>query len=203
MGFVSRSVSIMRYRVRGEIESSFWDVVDEGIRKYAFREVESSGDETGLGWTSVEDFSDHQFQGASYLIGNYVALSLRIDSVRVPSKVLEMHFKQESRKLIQDTGASRLSSGQRRDLKDRLKETLKKQAFPSIQVFDLVWDTAKTLAYFTSHSPKARERVEDLFKKSFGLSLVPLIPYLRAEEVLQHQAERAFLEKLRPSSMVP
>lgn len=203
MGFASRSVSIMRYRVRGEIEGSFWDSIDEGVRRYAFREIEGPGEEVGLGWASVEDFTDTEFQGASYIFGSYVALSMRLDTVRVPPKILEIHLKRETRKLLEESGRQRLSSSQKRELKDNLKESLKKQVFPSIQVFDVLWDTARSVVYFGSLGIKARERVEDLFKKSFGLTLIPLIPYLRAEEILADRPEKSVLEKLTPSLMVP
>jgi hypothetical protein len=32
MGLMSRSVSIMRYRVKGEVEGSFWDAIEAGRR---------------------------------------------------------------------------------------------------------------------------------------------------------------------------
>lgn len=203
MGFASRSVSIMRYRVKGEVEGSFWDVVDEGVRRHAFREIVGPGDEVGMGWASVEDFTDAEFQGASYIFGSYVALSLRVDTVRVPSKILEMHLKQQCKKLLEESGRQRLSSAQRRELKDNLKEALKKQVFPSIQVFELIWDTARSVVYFGSLAIKARERVEDHFKKSFGLTLIPLIPYMRAEEILSSASAKASLERLTPSMMAP
>ena len=87
MGFSARSVSMVRYRIRGEIQGSFWDAVDEGIRRYAFREVEGPGDQVGMGWTSIDDFTDNEFQGASYVRGSYVALSLRVDTARVPPRI--------------------------------------------------------------------------------------------------------------------
>ncbi|MEI8181746.1 MAG: recombination-associated protein RdgC [Desulfomonile sp.] len=202
MGFLSRSSPILRYEVRGNVEGSFWEVIDQGVRNGAFKTVESSSLEVGFGWVSIDDFTDNEFRGASYARGNYAALALRVDTVRVPARVIELNFKKESKKLLEETGRRRLSSSQRVELKDRLKEKLKTQVFPSIQVFDLIWDTAGAVAYFGSHSVKAREHVETHFKKSFGLTLVPLIPYLRAEQLLKDKAERQFLEKLKPSAMV-
>ncbi len=203
MGLMSRSASIMRYRTKGEIEGSFWDGVESGVRSGAFKPVEAPGDETGIGWTSLEDFTDVEFKGSSYVRGNYVALSLRVDTVRVPSRVLEMEFKKESRKLMDQMGTRRLSSGQRRELKERLKESLKQKVFPSIQTFDLIWDTTKSLVYFGSHSVKARERMEGHFKKCFGLSLLPLLAYVRGAELLNTNAEKEALEQLKPCSMIP
>ncbi len=202
MGFISSSVSIIRYRVRGEIEGSFWDAVDNGVRNGAFREFESASDQIGIGWTSIDDFTDTAFR-SSYVRSNYVAVSLRVDTARVPPRVLEIQLKKEARKILEQTGAHRLSAAQNRDLKNHLKETLKKQVFPSIQVYDLVWDTTNAVAYFGSHSPKARERVEQHFKKSFGLTLVPLISFIRAEEILAGQPEKHRLESLRPCIMAP
>ncbi|MBI4962860.1 MAG: recombination-associated protein RdgC [Desulfomonile tiedjei] len=203
MGLLSRSVSIMRYRVRGELAGSFWDSVDEGVRKGAFREIDTTGDEVGMGWVAMEDFAANDFKGASYLRGNYVALSLRIDTVRVPPRILEIQVRKESAKLLEESGRQRLSSAQRRELKERVKETLKRQVFPSIQVFDLIWDTSKSVAYFGSHSVKARDRMEGHFKKCFGLTLVPLIPYIRATELLTEKSQQLVLEQLKPCSMAP
>lgn len=203
MGFLSRSVSMMRYRVKGGIEGSFWDSVDEGMRKGAFKQVDSPGDEIGMGWTALEDFTDTDFKGASYVRTNYVAMSLRIDTARVPARILEIHVKIETRKLMEETGRQRLSSAQRRELKERLKEALKHQMFPSIQVHDVIWDTSQGVVYFASHSVKARERLEDHFKKCFGLTLVPLLAYIRAEELLEGNLDKQRLEKLKPSSMIP
>ena len=203
MGFAARSVSLFRYRIKGELEGSFWDVVAEGVRKGAFREVESAGDIIATGWTYIEDFTDHSFEQAGYVRGNYVALSLRIDSVRIPSRILEIHFKKESVRLLQETGRKRLSSGQSRELKDRLKESLRHKAFPSIQVYDMVWNTSDGVVYLGQHSARARERFEDHFKKSFGLTLIPLIPYIRAQELLESDADRNRLDELTPCSFVP
>jgi hypothetical protein len=202
MGFLSRSVSLIRYRVRGDVEGSFWDSVHEGISKGIFREGEFSGDDLTVGWVSMEDFTDTSFAGSSYLRGNYVALGLRVDTLRVPPRIVELHVKKESRKLIEQTGQARLSSSQFRELRERVRETLRRQILPSVQVFDLVWDTSRGIAYFGSHSPKARDRVETHFKKCFGLTLLPLIPYLCAEELLGESQEKQVLEQVRPSSLV-
>jgi hypothetical protein len=203
MGFAARSVSLMRYRVRDEIDGPFWDAVDEGVRKGAFKEVDTAGDEIGMGWASIDDFTDNSFQGASYARSTYVALSLRIDAVRVPPRVLEMQLKKEASKLREQLGTQRLSSAQQRELKERLKESLKKQVFPSIQVYDMIWDTGKAVVYFGSHAIRARERFEDHFKKCFGLTLVPLIPYLLAQESLEGKPELQLLETLKPCIMAP
>lgn len=203
MGFLSRSVSLIRYRVQGEMEGSFWDAVDEAVKKGAFHQMEGSGDIVGLGWTSIDDFTDVSFDGASYVRGEYVALSLRIDTAKVPARILEIHFKNECKKLLEQTDQKRLSFGQRRDLKERLTETLRAQVLPSIQIFDLVWNTASGIVYFCTHSLKARERMEEHFKKCFGLSLIPVVSYLRAEEILASGEQKKLLQELRPCIMAP
>lgn len=203
MGFSSRSVSMMRYRVKGEIEGSFWDTIDNGLRKNSFRPRKESGDEVGMGWVSIDDFTDTEFAGASYVRGNYIALSLRIDTVRVSSRTMEMELKTETKRVLETTGRQRLSSAQRRELKETIKEKLKAKMVPTIQVFDLVWNTAEKTVLFCNLSVKGRERIKDHFKKSFGLTLIPLIPYLRAEELLESATDRQALEKLTPCFMVP
>ncbi|MEW6350435.1 MAG: hypothetical protein AB1646_15335 [Thermodesulfobacteriota bacterium] len=203
MGILSRSVSMMRYRVRGDVEGSFWDAVHEGIKAGAFREIESPGDEIGLGWVSVENFTQTELPTSSYLYGRYVVLSLRMDGARVPPRALELRMQGETRLLLEQTGQKRLSTRQRRDLKDRLKESLKKQVLPNVQVFDLIWDTSNAVLYFGSLSVKSRDKLEAHFKKCFGLTLVPLIPFLRAQELLADKAHQKRLEDLKPCSLVP
>ena len=130
MGFIASSVSIIRYRVRGEIEgTSLEEAVDHGITNGAFREIETGSDEIGIGWTSIEDFTDTTFR-SSYVLGNYVAVSLRVDSARIPPRVLEIELKKEARKILEQTGAHKLSAAQNRDLKDHLKQSLEKAGFP-------------------------------------------------------------------------
>ncbi len=203
MGFASRSVSMVRYRVRGEVGGNFWETIHEGVKTGKFRQFESQSDELGMGWTSIDDFTDTDFQRSSYLIGNYLTLSLRIDTVRVPPRILEMQYKKELRRVMDESGSQRVSSGQKRDLKERLKEALKKQVFPSIQVYDLIWDTGKAVVYFGSHSIKARLRFEEHFKKCFGLTVIPLLAYIRADELLAGHLNRQLLDQIKPSSMVP
>ena len=116
---------------------------------------------------------------------------------------METAIRKERKKLIETTGQRRMSTNQLRELKEALKESLKKQVLPSIQVFDFVWDTAGSVAYLAALSARARERVEDHFKKSFGLTLTPLLPYIKAMEILQSEADRNRLEQLKSCIMVP
>lgn len=189
--------------MRGEVEGPFWDAVHEGVTNNTFRETHSAGDLVGIGWTAIEDFTDHLFERTPYVFGNYVALSMRIDTVRVPGRILDMHFKTESRKLLEQTGQRRLSVSQARELRDRLKESLTSRVLPSIQVVDLLWNTTEAVVYLGTHNPRVRERIEEQFKKSFGLTLVPLIPYLRADELLRTESANGLLENLKPCSMLP
>ncbi len=203
MGFLARTVSFVRYHVKGAIERSFWDAVREGVANGAFRPKEGPGDEIGCGWVSLQDFDDNEFASGSYIYGTYVGLSYRLDVVRIPARVLEVNFKKEKKRLLEQSGRPRLSSAQTRSLKESLKESLKTQAFPSIQVVDVVWDTGKSLAYVATHSQRLRERIEDHFKKSFGLTLVPMIPFIRAEQLLRSERDKEKLAQLQPESWAP
>ena len=203
MGIEARSLSLMRYRVKGEVEGNFWDAVDTGVRRGAFKQFEIRTDIAEAGWVAHDDLTNAEFPGASYVHGNYVVLGLRVDTVRVPSRVLEIELKERTKKILEDSGRTRLTSVQRRELKEAIKQEFLKKAFPSIQVHDVVWDAATGVVYYTGTSTKARERLEDFFKKCFGVSIVPLIPYLRAGEVLRDKGiGTEQLEKMTASSFV-
>jgi DNA recombination-dependent growth factor C len=193
---------MLRYRVNGEPEGSFWDSVDQGVKNGAFRPVESDGDIVAMGWVSIDDFDAVEFPGADYHRANYVAISLRVDSVRVPPRIVELEMRRDAKKLLEQSGQKRLGSRQRRDLKDQVTERLRKQMFPNIQTYDMIWDTSERVLYFGSLAVKARERFQDHFKRSFGLSLTPLIPYILAEDTLGEGKGAKALEDLAPSFFI-
>ncbi len=202
MGFMSRSVSMMRYRVKGTIEGNFWQSVEDGIQKGVFKDIGDTG-ELSLGWTSFEDFTDTEFSRSSYVRSTYIALGFRIDTIRVPPRILEIHLKKQIQSVLKTSGRTRLSSTERRELKERVKESLLKQILPSIQVIDVIWDTAKSTIYLGTLSAKTRERFEEHFKRCFGLSILPIIPFIRAEELLQIRGKAGILETVKSASMVP
>jgi DNA recombination-dependent growth factor C len=190
---------LTRYRVNGEIDRAFNLAVEAGIQAHAFKQIDSPDvDIVGFGWVSQGDFSDTSFDNAMMLMPAIVALSLRIDTVRIPSRTLELALKEATENVLRETGQSRLSSAQRRELKERVRETLRKKTLPTIQVHDIVWDVTNRVLYLTSISRNVMNHVESLFKKSFpGLTLTPLIPYIRAEETLADEMlER--LQDLKP-----
>lgn len=201
MGFHSRSVSLTRYRIKGRIDGHFWEAVDDGLKRGAFREIETTGDVVAEGWTSIDDFADATLESAAYVRGEYAAWAFRQDTARVPAKILDMQFRKESRKILEQSQRRRLSRAQAGELKEQLKEQLRKQVLPSIQTVDIVWNTNDGVVYVCTHAIKARERIEELFKKSFGLTIIPLIPYLRAQEILQDSDKQKLLESLIPCSM--
>lgn len=202
MGFSSRTFSMLRYRVNGAPEGSFWEAVDNGVRKGAFKALEAEGDIIAMGWVSIDDFDDTEFSGADYHRSNYVAMSLRVDSVRVPPRIVELEMRKDAKKLMDQTGQKRLGSRQRRDLKDEVTDKLRKQMFPNIQTYDIIWDTSAAYLYFGSLAVKARERFQDHFKKCFGVSLTPLIPYLLAQDILGDEKKAAALDNLTPSYFI-
>jgi DNA recombination-dependent growth factor C len=192
---------LTRYRVNGEIERAFSLAVEAGIQTHAFKQIDSpDGDIVGFGWVSQSDFSDTSFDNAIMLMPDIVALSLRIDTVRIPSRTLELALKDATETVLTETGQTRLSSAQRRELKDRVRETLRKRTLPTIQVHDIVWDVPNRVLYLASISRKVMDHVESLFKKSFpGFPLTPLIPYIRAEELHQWDGVLDQLKNLTPT----
>jgi hypothetical protein len=67
----------------------------------------------------------------------------------------------------------------------------------------VIWDTAKSTIYLGTLSAKTRERFEEHFKRCFGLSILPIIPFIRAEELLQTRGKAGILETVKSASMVP
>ena len=181
MTLLSGSVSLMRHRVVGAIDGPFWDRIDDGIRQNIFHPVETGGETVGVGWVSVHDLTDAAFV-EPYATGDYIALSLRVDTKRVSSRTVEVELKQRAQGIIKTTGEARISKQQHKELRDTVLAELRQQAPPTIQTFDLMWSYTTATVYSSALSVKTNELVTGIFKKSFGLDLVPVIPFIAACE---------------------
>ena len=62
--------------------------------------------------------------------------------------------------------------------------------------FQVIWNTAESVVYFTSTQQKMLDLFEELFIKTFELHLVPLTPY---ELALTQSNENPRLDTLEPT----
>ncbi|MGB4547708.1 MAG: recombination-associated protein RdgC [Syntrophales bacterium] len=177
MGFLKGTISFSRCRVTGEAPGSFSDFFDRQLKKYAFQEPAAGADEKSIGWTSLENILDTQFQTADYAVGAYLLFCLRIDRKAVPPALLRVRLLEGEQRALHGTEKTRLSKDGRRKLKESLQEDLLKKAHPVPSFHEILWAPSRERLLFGSLSRKVFMDFEDLFKVSFRHSLKPYLPW--------------------------
>ena len=201
MGLLAGSASFMRFSVEGEMPESFWEIAAQKIAAHSFRDIDDSLDEYSIGWVSVASMFDAAFAECSYAAGDYVVLSMRVDERKVSPAVLKKCVLKEEERIKREKQIPRLGRSAQMEIKERVRTQLLRKSVPIPAVYDLVWNLSDATLLFFSTNKKALVLVEELFKETFGLSLILQIPWNTAEHVAD-QACQGRLEQLRPEILL-
>lgn len=203
MGFISSSASFTRYWVKGQLPADYREKYAEEIRRYAFREIEEDSDiERAAGWVNIMNVMDSKFYGEEFFKGEFIALSLRVDTRRVPPQVLKNFCTKAEGERKAALGKDFLSKAERQDTRDMVKAQLLKRAIPNTRTFDMIWDIKSNQLLFSSTNDSICLEFFELYKKTFGLNLEQLFPYSLAQSILT-EGQKALLEQISPVSFVP
>jgi len=185
MGFIKGTASYVRFGVEGDLPDNIWDFIADKVATFAFRDIDETYDEDSLGWVSVLNMFDTEFDYASYAAGNYVTLSMRLDERKVSSVIVKKYVQKEEERIKKEKQIPKISRSMRVEIKERIQNELMRKALPVPAVFDLCWNLEDSTLIFFSTNKKAQALLEDLFKESFGLNLMQQIPYVCGEHLLE------------------
>jgi DNA recombination-dependent growth factor C len=127
---------------------------------------------------------DQEFPGEEFFIGEFIALSLRIDTRRVPSHVLRHYCLKAEQERKAALGKDFLSKADRQDIRDMVTSQLLKRAIPNSRTFDMIWNTKTRQILFSSTNGSICLEFQELFKKTFDQNMVQLFPYILAQSML-------------------
>ncbi|MCF8057436.1 MAG: recombination-associated protein RdgC [Desulfocapsa sp.] len=184
MGFIKGTASFVRFSVEGELPENIWDFIADRIAAFSFRDIDETYDEDSLGWVSILNMFDTEFNYASYAAGNYVTLSMRLDERKVSSVIVKKFVQKEEERIKKEKEIPKIPRSMRVEIKERIHNELMRKALPAPAVFDLCWNLENSTLLFFSTNKKAQALLEDLFKESFGLTLIQQIPYFCGEHLL-------------------
>jgi len=171
MGLLKGSFTFARFHVEGQLPQAFLNFINSRIRANSFTDKFKSMEEKRLGWVSLTDVLDTDFENANYALGDYLIFSLRIDRKLISPKLMKIKLMEEERRLLAESGKNRINKSMSMAIKDKVKLELltKLDAIPSF--YDVCWAVGKNTIYFSSLSDKVADDFVDLFKKSFSLNL--------------------------------
>ena len=200
MGLLSSSVSLTRYKVEGKLEDPVLDTIANGLKKFAVSEIDEDASDKAIGWTSFQNPYQPDFEGSSFVYGNYLVFSLRIDKKSISPKVIKKHYTREMAKRMEESGRDFLSRNEKSMIKDHVLNVLSLRIPATPNIYDIIWNYEESYLWFFTNLKAANEELETLFSQSFRLTLIRLFPYTMAELTSTlSDSERDDINNLSPS----
>lgn len=201
MGFLKGTASFVRYSVEGELPENALDYIADRVVSFSFEDIDDSYDEYSIGWVSVLNMFDSQFEYASYLAGDYITLTLRIDERKVSPAIVKKFVQKEEQRLLREKELPKLSRVMKVEIKERVRTELLRKALPVPSTYELAWSLSDSSLFFFSTNKKAQALLEDYFNECFGLLIRQQIPYTTAERLLNDEQQER-LERIGPDIFV-
>jgi len=201
MGLLKGTASFVRFSVLGELPENTLDFIADRVIAFSFQDIDDTYDEYSIGWVSVLNMFDSQFQYASYAAGDYITLTMRIDERKVSPAILKKIVQKEEERVRQEKQLPKLSRSMKVEIKERVRTDLMRKAIPIPAIFELCWSLSDMTLLFFSTNKKVHAILEDFFKESFGLLLRQQIPYTTAEQLVDEE-QVAVLERISPDIFV-
>lgn len=203
MGFLSASSTIVRFAAPAPARIDR-EALAAAVSRRTFRELDAEASDApqACGWVGVHDPLAVHLSPADLFFQQWLVVGFRFDRRSVPAKLLwlERRRLEEARKA--ERGIPRLGAAARREIKEEVASRLLARALPAPRLFDCAWNLDTGRVLFTGKARAPREAFVELFRQTFGVQPVPMIPYLAVEHMglpaLQVDAVRA----VEPASLV-
>jgi len=201
LGALKGSISYSKFYVRGELPDDFRDRFVERVGLRVFRPLvpeEDAGERAG--WCSIAHPFDTELDHEKIFFNGYLNLGLRIDRWVIPSALFKAHFEQAAREHLEKRGREKLARREKEELKAMVEKRLRRQLMPAMKVIDLSWNLDTGVVRFWNQSAKVHELLDELFKDTFQLDLVPHGPATAALDMGLSDAEIDLLQRVEPST---
>ncbi|MBA3030635.1 MAG: exonuclease [Desulfobacteraceae bacterium] len=202
MGLFSSAVSIIRYKVKGELQKPVIETVRNGLMQNMFRDMEKEVSEKISGWTCYDNHYKPDFTNSDFIIGPFFVFSLRIDKITISPKIIKKQYTEMLAEHLKNTGREYLSKHEKQSLKDTVIQDLSLRIPAIPNIYDMIWSHETSDLYFLNTLKTANEELETLFFKSFNLPLQRIIPFTLADaQSGLTDSQRDILSKLAPSKL--
>jgi len=176
MGLLKGNFSFAQFHVDGQLPQAFLDFVNGRIKANSFQKTAKSTEEKRLGWVSLTDVLDADFENANYALGDYLIFSLRVDRKLIPPKLMKIRLMEEEKLFLMESGKSRVNKAMSNGIKEKVKLELLTKLDPVPSFYDVCWAVGQNKIYFSSLTDKVADDFADLFKKTFSLNIRRFLP---------------------------
>ena len=184
MGLLSASHTVVRFIAPPPARIDR-EAIAAAVAKRAFRDSEPGADDATAtcGWIGIHDPLFTHFTPADLFFQNRLVVGFRYDRRAVPAKLLFLERRRAEAIRLAELGYERLPRVIRNEIKEEVQARLMLRALPAPRLFDCVWNLDNGRVYLTGKAKAIRDAFQDLFRETFGVQPIPMIPYLAAEHV--------------------
>jgi len=203
MGFDSGSMSFQRYAVVGQAPALADEAVLEKFAAHALKVTEIGiPEEVEYGWAGPRHVLDTSFGFEHCVFNDCVHVALRVDTNKVPGELKQAYKSIEEEAIAANNPSGFISKQQKRDLKDqlgrKLDDELRSGRFRRSKISHILWDVPAGIVYAPS-SLSLREKLTEIFNRTFELDLFPLTSGTIALRELEKRGKRRDYEDVTPT----
>jgi hypothetical protein len=179
MGFFTGRVTFLRYRVDGPAPGLFGPEHLERLSTHAIgTQRTESKDGTEVGWIAGEDILDVGFDLAKNVVQDTLHGAVRVDTQKLPADLIRAYARAELQALAAPNPSGRPSPVQKKLARERACEKLQAEAkdgrFLRRKAYPVLWDGPSNHLFVGTTSGTVLERLQQLFKDTFGCGLTLL-----------------------------
>jgi len=185
MPILRGSVSFSRYRVEAEERDprEWKKVLSKGLKGRAFEPIDMDGaEERAGGWAELEDSDRTEFDGQSFLYGEYALFTWRLDQLRIPASAVRAEM-ERWRKAFEKENQRPPGRREREEAKAGIRQTLRARTIATTKTFDVSWNLQTSMLQIWAGSRKIADELQAAVEQTFEVTLVPLVAPLVAEAI--------------------
>lgn len=180
MGLLTGRMTCRRFSVEGDVPDNYHDAYAAQLDEYGFREPIDVGSppEEVEGWVRHDNVMDVDFSDRNtWSYSDYIIFSMRIDTRKIPPKLLTAKTKAAALAWAEEHGVERVPASVLTEIRESVKDALLRRALPKLRVFEVIWNVSGGYVLFSSTADNLCDRLRKRFYRTFGLKLEPSQPH--------------------------
>lgn len=182
MSLLKGGISPKRFEVLGAVPSEAQ--ILKGLDENRFRPFEDGTEEERFGWADWRNPLITPPEPEWVQQDRFMAFALRIDTRKVSSTRLNAMVNLRLAGLMKDRDLAFVGKEARISIQDEVKLELLRKEQPKIKCIELAWDLKKGHLIACGASTKQVGVLANLFTKSFGVELQPIVPLVLAGKLV-------------------
>jgi hypothetical protein len=195
MSLESGSLTLRRFFIQNRVKASSDPSWVEKLKQNAFQGKKLDLEDENMGWAVFGEELATDFKIDNTTSGKFVLFSFRRDQLKLPKGLVNLHVKSRIKERLKNEEMDTLPQKQRQEIKEEVMQEFVTQTPPSVQVIQVLIDTARSELYLTTTSDKVVDLFSQLFNQTFKLKLQEANFMATANQLLEEETFQKVLDK--------